>query len=144
MWENLLFYEIIVFFSSRPWLWSLAPNLYLLALSLNFFLPALTLNFCLLVPRFTVKVCSSYNIYLHKFQCLLIYTYFLIIMWEISKLFEISLQEIFWIFLNRYNWSHSVHFIFFSIIATLLYWHDANLWKKKLLKRTFCTLSRSY
>ena len=39
-------------------------------------------------------------------------TYFFSTEWEISKLqlFEISIQDIFSIFLIGYNWSHSVHF----------------------------------
>ena len=137
MWENLLLYEIIVFFSSRPWLWSLALNLYLLAPSLNLFLPDLTLNLCLPVPEFTVKVCSGYNIYLHKFQCLLIYAYFLSIMWEISKLFEVSLQEIFLSFLIGYNWSHSVHFHFVIPLLQLFYINMMLICekKKKIIKK---------
>ena len=42
-------------------------------------------------------------------------------MWEISKLFEISSQEIFVIFLIGYNLSHSVHFHFVIQLLQLFY-----------------------
>ena len=71
--------------------------------------------FLVLQLKFVVVTLSTQT------QCLLIYTYFLSIMWEISKLLEISLQEIFSIFLIGYNWSHSVHFHFVIQLLQLFY-----------------------
>ena len=45
------------------------PNLYLTDPALNLYLPAAVLNFCLLIFRFTVKVCYSQP----RFQCLFCY-----------------------------------------------------------------------
>ena len=49
------------------------------------YLPIPVLNLCLPVLRFTIKVFHSYSTYFYKRSVLLICTYFLSIMWEISK-----------------------------------------------------------
>ena len=62
-------------------------------------------------------------------------------MWEISKLYDISSQEIFSIFLIGYNKSHSVH----RHQLLQLFYSDMMLsCKKKKLRRTFCTVFRFY
>ena len=65
---------------------------------------------CFLQPKFVIVTKRLYT-------C----TYFLSIIWEISKLFEISSQEIFAIFLIGYNWSHFVHFHFVIQLLQLFY-----------------------
>ena len=42
------------------------PNLYFTAPALNLYVPVPALNLCSPVLRFTVKVCYSYSVYLHK------------------------------------------------------------------------------
>ena len=128
-----MLYGVFVF--SFPCPLTLIFNLYLLATFLSLFLPTLTLNLCLPVLRFTVKVCYCYSVYL------LICTYFLSIMWEISKLFEIFSQGILSIFLIDYNWSHSVHFHFVIQLLQLFYIDMMLICKKKLIKKNILRAS---
>ena len=105
-----------------------ALNLYLPPPAVNLFLPALALNLCSPNLRFIVKVCYSCSVYLHKLSVDLYVLTFLSIMWQTSILFNISSQQIFSIFLIRYNSSRSVHFHFaIQLLQSFYFWHDAKL-----------------
>ena len=106
------FYWIFVFPGHWPWPWPPSSiSIYWSPASMCIYWPQSLICVCLF---FTTKVCYSYNVYLYKLSLykLLTCTYFLSIIWEISKLFEISSKELFSIFLIGHNWSHSVHFHF--------------------------------
>ena len=64
--------RVFVFPGPRLPALALAPapdlNLYFPAPASNLYLPALVLNFCLPLPRFTVKICYSYSVYLYNFS----------------------------------------------------------------------------
>ena len=51
---------------SQPWLWPPALNLHSPAAGVNLLWPVLALNSYLPVPRFTVKVCYNYSLYLNS------------------------------------------------------------------------------
>ena len=133
------FYWIFVFPGHWPWPWPPSSvSIYWSRASICIYWVQSSICVCLF---FTTKVCYSYNAYLYKLSLykLLTCTYFLSIIWEISKLFEIFSKELFSIFLIGHNWSHSVHFHFVVQLLQLFYF-DLMLRKK----RPFYMLGRSY
>ena len=127
-----------------PWPWS-SIFIYWQRPSVYFYQPWHLICVCLffvLQLRFVIVTVSTY---------LLICTYFLSIMWEISKLFEISSQRILLIFLIDCNWSHSVHFHFVIELLQLFYIDMMLICKKKFIKKNishaswkFFTLNNSW
>ena len=114
--------EYLGFPSPAPWPWS-SICIYWQCPSVCFYQPCL---FFVLELKFVIVTVSTY---------LLICTYFLSIMWEISKLFEIFSQGILSIFLIDYNWSHSVHFHFVIQLLQLFYIDMMLICKKKFIKK---------